>query len=163
MLNIFNLFLFLLALWILFMIAAGNISWLYIMLGVMSAALVSFGSYRLKLIEKDSELLYMSFGFYRHFSKIFFKNSFAAIKLVFILAFRREPIRPVVYVIKFDEKNKFNPALLMTSFSMSAGLLCIGTKDDNILVHAIDSEYFKNFDVLKTILALRNINDDNLV
>jgi multisubunit Na+/H+ antiporter MnhE subunit len=145
------------------MIAGGNISWLYIGFGILSAGLVSIASFRLKLVEKDSELLYMSFGFYRHFFKIFFKNFFSSLKLIFRLAFDREPIHPTVHIVKLEEKNNINPALLMTSLSMSTGLFCIGVKDEKIMVHVIDEKYFKKFDAKKISADLKNINDDNLV
>ena len=53
MLNIFNLFLFLLLLWAMFMLAAGHLTWLYLMFGVIASALVSLVSMRLKLVEKN--------------------------------------------------------------------------------------------------------------
>lgn len=163
MLNIFNLFLFLFALWILFMISAGHISWLYVFFGILASGLVSISSFRLKLIEEKSEVLYLSFGFYRHFSKIFLKNFFSALKLIIDLAISRKSLHPTLHKIKLSEKNKFNPALLMASFNMSTGLFSIGTQDEEILIHAIDEEYFLQFDLQKTCNHLNNVNDDNLV
>jgi multisubunit Na+/H+ antiporter MnhE subunit len=163
MINIFNLFLFLLALWILFMTAAGNISWLYIFFGIGASAFVAAVSFRLKLIEKKSELLYLSFGFYRHFFRVFVGNFVSGIKLIFSLVFSREPLHPIIYSIDFGSSHKFNPALLMASFNMTTGLFCIGMKDQEILVHAIDEDYFKRFNLQKTYALLDNVNDDNLV
>ncbi len=163
MLNIFNLFLFLLALWIMFMVAASKVSWLYIFFGVLASGLVSVSSFRLKLIEEKSELLHLSFGFYRHFSRIFFQSFFSSMNLIINLALTREPSHPLVYTIKFDPENTFNPALLMASFNMTCGLFCIGAKDGEILVHAIDEAHFKKFDLKKTCKSLNNVNDDNLV
>jgi len=163
MVNIFNLFLFLFALWILFMISAGNISWLYIFFGILSAGLVSIASFRLNLIEEKSELLYMSFGFYRHFLKIFLQNFLTAIKLIISLALTNKTLHPLIHVVKFNPKNKFNPALLMASFNMTTGLFSIGAKDGEILVHSIDEVYFKKFDLQKACKSLNNVNDDNLV
>lgn len=163
MLNIFNLFLFLLALWILFMVAGENISALYVFYGVMAAGLVSFASFKLKLVEEKSELLYLSIGFHRHFLKIFLKNFLSAVKLVCSLALAREPSHPLVYVVRIDEKNHFNIALLMASFNMSTGLFCIGVKDNEVLVHSIDEEHFKRFNLQRMCKSLNNVNDDNLV
>lgn len=163
MLNIFNLFLFLFALWILFMIAAGNVSWLYILYGIIAASLVSIASLRLRLIEEKSELLYLSVGFYRHFFKLFVKNFFSAMRLIIDLALANKPLHPLVYSVKFNPKNKFNPALLMASYNMSTGLFCISMKDDEMLIHAIDEEHFKKFDLQKISANLSNVNDDNIV
>ncbi len=163
MLNIFNLFLFLFALWMLFMIVGGNTSWLYVFFGVVASSLVSLASFRLNLIEKKSELLYLSFGFYRHFFKIFTSGFVSSIKLILKLAAARQPMHPLIYTVEIDKKNHFNMALLMASFNMTAGLFCIGAKENEILVHAIDEEHFKKFDLQKICKRLNNINDDNLV
>ncbi len=163
MLNIFNLFLFLLTLWVMFMIASSKVSWLYVFFGILASLLVSVASYRIKLVEEKSELLHLSFGFYRHFFKIFIKGFSDSLKLIVKLSFSREAPNPLIYSIKIDEENQVNPALLMASFNMTTGLFCIGSKEDEILVHAIDEEHFKKFDLQKICKSLKNINDDNLV
>ena len=163
MLNIFNLFLFLFALWILFMISAGNISWLYLGFGIIASGLVSTVSYRLNLIEEKSELLYLSFGFYRHFLRIYLSNFFAAIKLIVRMAFNREPIKPIIYITKFNHHRSLNIAILTASINMTTGLFYIGMRNEDLLIHAIDSDHFKKFDLQKTLRALIDINDDNLV
>lgn len=163
MVNIFNLFLFLFALWIMFMVAGGHISALYVFFGILSAGLISIAAFRLRMIEEKSELLYLSFGFYRHFLKIYLKNFFSGIKLIVNLAFTNKEVDPVVYVAPFAHKNKFNPALLMASYNMTTGLFCIGMKEDELLIHAIDAEHFKKFDLQKACNSLQNVNDDNLV
>lgn len=163
MLNIFNLFLFLFALWIFFMIAGNNISWLYIFFGLIASGFVAIVSFRLKLVEEKSELLYLSLGFYRHFINLFIKSFFSAIALIISLAISRKELNPTIHKIKLTPKDKFNPALLMASFNMSSGLFSIGMKDDEILVHAIDESYFKKFDLNKTRRSLNNANDDNLI
>ncbi len=163
MLNIFNLFLFLFTLWILFMISAGNISWLYLGFGILASGVVSVFSYKLKLIEEKSELLHLSFGFYRHFFSIYFGNFFSALKLIIRAAFAREPLNPVIYVTEFNHDETFNLGLLTASINMTTGLFCIGMRNEDLLIHAVDSDHFKRFDLLKTISVLREVNDDNLV
>lgn len=164
MLNIFNLFLFLLALWIMFMISAGNVSWLYIFFGIGASLFVSAFSYRVRLIEKKSELLYLSLGFYRHFLKIFLKNFFESIKLILKMALSKNAPHPLVLEIEIKQKIDFNHALLMVSINMTAGLFCIGLKEDKkILVHAISEVHFKKIDLKKICKSLNNVNDDNLV
>lgn len=154
---------FLLALWVLFMIGSNKISLVYVIFGVISAAFVAAVSFRLKLIEKRSELLYLSSGFYRHFFKIYAKNILAAIKLIIDLATSKKSLHPTLHKVKIGLNDKFNPALLMASFNFSAGLLSIGIKDYEILVHAIDENYFRRFDLQKICASLNNVNDDNLV
>ncbi|MBU6139965.1 MAG: Na+/H+ antiporter subunit E [Proteobacteria bacterium] len=162
MLNIFNLFLFLLSLWLMFMLAAGNISWLYLFLGFVSAGLVSLISASLNLVKKDSEILYLSTGFYRHFFLIFVKNFFSSILLIISLSFKKK-IHPTLHRIRLKPNVKFNQALLTATFNMSTGLFCVDVKDNEMLIHAINSSYFKKFDLQKTCMNLRDINDDNLI
>lgn len=162
MLNIFNLFLFLLTLWFMFMLAAGHLSWLYLALGIVASILVSFVSARLKLIEKNSELLYLSTGFYRHFFVTFFKNFLSSLALIIGMACGKSP-NPTLHHIRLKPNSHFNPALLMATFNMSTGLFCVDMKDNELVVHTINSSYFKNFDLQKICLNLRDINDDNLI
>ena len=165
MINIFNLFLFLFALWILFMFSSGNVSVLYVFFGILCCSSVAVASSRLKLIEEKSELLYLSFGFYRHFFKIFTGNFFSAIKLVASLAFGSKQVHPVICKISLKAKYEFNPALLLATINMTSGLLCIGLKneDHEFLIHAIDEKYFDKFDLQKVCASLDEVNDDNLV
>jgi multisubunit Na+/H+ antiporter MnhE subunit len=163
MLNIFNLFLFLFASWMIFTILNNQLSWLYVFLGVISSTLVSIISYRLKLIEEKSELLYLSIGFYRHFLSLYFKNFFSQIGLIFSLAFSHKEVKSVIYIISIDYKNQFNPALLATSINMTTGLFCVLVKDNNFFIHMIEESFFQNLDLKKTIKILKNVNDDNLI
>ena len=163
MLNIFNLFLFLLALWILFMISSSNFSLVYIIFGIAASTLVSITSFYLKLIDEKSELLYLSFGFYRHFLKIFIKNFFSSLSLIVDLAIRNHPTHPTIHKIKFDSQNDFNPALLMVTLNMTTGLFSIGAEENKILVHAVNEKYFKQVDLQKIYASLKSVNDDNIV
>ncbi len=166
MLNIFNLFLFLLALWGMFMFSSENVSWLYLSLGLISAALISFYSYRVKLIDEKSELLYLSFGFYRNFLAIYFCNFFSAIKLIFQLAFRREPHKsfsPSIHVVNLNLRKEINPALLATTINMVTGLFCISLRENEMQIHAVEHDYFDHFDFKKLLYDLAEVNDDKLI
>ena len=163
MLKIFNLFLFLFALWILFMFSAGNISWLYVGFGILASAFVSFFSYRFKVIEEKSELLYLSFGFYRHFLKIYFGNFFSGLNLIIKMALGNQDEKPSIFVVEFKNSIHLNLGLLMSSYNMTSGLFCIGHKHEVLYIHAINDNYFKKFDLQKTYKSLNNVNDDNLV
>lgn len=149
------------------MFAVGQISWLYFGLGLLSAALVSLASARMGLINKKSELLHLSLGFYRHFLIIFIKNFFSSIFLILKLALGGGGTHPTLHKVRLHSNARFNPALLMASFNMSSGLFCIDVKGDEtgdeLVIHAIDPSYFKRINLQKICLNLRNINDDNLI
>ncbi len=164
MINIFNLFLFLFALWALLMIISSNVSWLYILCGILASSLISAAAFKFKIADKKSEFLYLSFGFYRYFLRMFLSNFFSSIKLILSMSLGSKPFNPIVYEIKFNKKNYFfNPALLMVSFNMTTGLLCIDLKEETILVYTIDEGFFKKFNLQKNCKILNNINDDDLV
>lgn len=145
------------------MVASGNLSWLYLAFGIISSVLIAFSSYKLKLVEEKSELLYLSFGFYRHFFKIYFGSFFSALTLIFELAFRREPFKPVIHLVKITNKNRINLALFATSINMSSGLFCIGMRDNEAFIHAVEDQYFAKFNLKNLLSILPHINDDNLV
>ncbi len=163
MLNIFNLFLFLLTLWFVFMFVGHDFSIPFLIFGIISSIIISIISYQLKLINNKSELLYLSLGFYRHFVGIYFKNFFKSMNLILDLAVNRKSLHPTIHRVKFLDNYRFNPALLISSFNMTAGLFTIATEDDEILIHAIHEDYFYDFDLLKNVMNLNNVNDDNLV
>jgi len=79
------------------------------------------------------------------------------------MAFAEKSLKPVVQIVNFAHENKFNHALLMSSFNMTAGMFCLGATDEEFFVYCIDKEYFEKFNLEKTINILSNVNDDNLV
>ncbi len=160
MLNIFNLFLFLFAVWLVLMSIWNHISWLYLFCGLAASALVTLASIRLKLIEKDRELLYLNFGFYRHFFNIFFGNFFSAIKIILRLSLKKEPLYPVIQIIK---NNDTNLGLLVASINMTSGIFCIDCNNDNITIHALDQDYFKALNLKKIVNSLNDTKDENLI
>lgn len=145
------------------MTTSGNISIFYGILGIFSSAIISIAAFHLKLIEKKSELLYLSLGFYAHFVKIFIKNFFSSIKFITIFSFTRAPLLPAIYHIKINEDNKVNLAILMTTINMTTGLFAMGLQEDELLIHALDKDYFAKFDFKRVCSSLKNINDDNIV
>ena len=72
-------------------------------------------------------------------------------------------MRPLLYSVPIDHDAKFNPALMVASINMSAGIFCIGFKEIFFYIHAIDEKYFNDFDLFKIRKNLPEINDDNLV
>ncbi|HLD76544.1 MAG TPA: hypothetical protein VI861_00265 [Rickettsiales bacterium] len=162
MVNIFNLFLFLLFFWFILMLSIAQFSPIYIIFGTVFSYSVSFLAYKLKLIEKKSELLYLSFNFYRHFLKIYFTNFFPAIKLILFLAFTKKTIRPLIYQIEIDCK-KFHQGLLIASFDMYCGIFCVRNWGENFSIYALDEKYFDRFNLFKILKVLPNINEDNLI
>lgn len=162
MLNIFNLFLFLFAIWAGFIFISGHISLLYGLCGIIAAALATLVSIRLRIFEKKTQMLYLSFGFYRHFCRIFLANFLASINLIIDLALRKTEVKPVIHYIKID-KDDPDAQLLVPTINMVCGLFSVAFEDDKIMVHTLDEKYFRKFDLKKNQRSLRNVNDDNIV
>lgn len=163
MTNIFNLFLFLFFLWSLFMIGSSKISLFYVIWGIISSALVASASFKLKLIKKDSEFLYLSFGFYCHFIKIILSELINSIKLIVNLAFSDKNPKPQLYNIDLKDSLIANKALIISSINMSAGLLFLHLKKEEISIYAIDKRYFEEFKIKKIITNINKTNDENLI
>lgn len=162
MLNSFNLFLFLLTIWVVFCAASGHFSPLYIFCGIFCSAFVVVISARLQLIEKKSEMLFLSFGFYRHFIKLFLLNFLPAILLLFKLAFKQNSVNAVIGRIKSSNDN-INISALLTTINMHCGLLVIDIEDKEILIHAAANIHLKKFNFRKMHKILQHINDDHIV
>ena len=163
MLNIFNLFLFLFTLWALLMVSSNQISWLYTFLGLLSAGLVSVLSYKTKLINEKSELLYLSVGFYRYFFKIYFKNFFPSLRMLVNMAFSNKSLRPIIRFINLSDEVAFNRPLLLASLNMTTGILSLNANEKGFLLHCIDDKYFRKFNLTKTVKVLSNVNDDDSI
>ena len=162
MLNSFNLFLSLLSFWAIFMFASNHISWLYAICGIFAAIFVMILSLRLEFIKKNSEMLYLSLGFHRHFIGLFLLNFLPAISLLFRLAFREKKIIPTSCTVTKSD-SRLNLAALISTINMTNGLLVTNIKGSKISVHSVEDSCFSKFNFRKTKEALQNINDDNLV
>ncbi len=92
----------------------------------------------------------------------FVKNFFGSIFLIIEMVFGKSP-NPTLHRIRLKPNTRFNQALLMVTFNMTTGLFCVDAKENEMLIHAINSSYFKKFDLQKTCMNLRDINDDNLI
>ncbi len=163
MLNIFNLFLFLLVLWLALMLVSGNLTFSYLLFGIVSSAFIAAISYHVKIIDKKSELLYLSIGFYRYFIKLYFKSFFHAIGLIIDLAIGNKANRPIIYEIEVDNLRYFNLGLVNATINMNAGLFCIANEENKFKIHAMDEKYFNSLDLFLMNKQLPKINDDNLV
>lgn len=162
MLNIFNLFLFLLTLWVGLMALAPSFEIYYLFLGIIASAAISFISYKNNFLKKDGHILCLSTGFYKFFTAIYFKNFLSSIYLLIKVAFDHAQ-SPSLHKIRLKPNNRFSVGLLISSINMSSGIFCIECKENDILVHALNRDYFKNFDLQQTCVKLSQINDDDII
>ena len=145
------------------MLTNNNFSVVFAIYGFISCLLISFISFFVNIINSKTEMLFLSFGFYKHFLNLYFKNFFKSLLLIYQLSINRKSFNPSIHKVQIKDNYNFNESLLMATFNLSVGLLSIGTEDRHILVHAIHEDFFYDFDILKNIISLNNINDDNLI
>jgi len=164
MINIFTLFLLLLALWSSFVYLIFGFDYTYFVLGIVASLVISLICFNLKIINKKSELLYLSWGFYKYFIKLYFTNFFkqitVQIKMLFISSFTDPRSIKVVYR---TQENKNNSFLFEATINFMAGYSIIEIKPDHILVGAINRSYEDQFFAKRIFAKIKNINDDNLV
>lgn len=144
------------------MLISGNVSWFFGIMGVIASSLVAFVSFRLNIVTKDSEFLYFNFGFYSHFLGIYLKNFCTFPFFLINLAFGSS-VRPLVYNFPLENISKSQIAILIASFNMSCGLLFIDSKDQKLLIHAVNKEYFEKINLSKLSCGLSKINDENSI
>ena len=163
MLNIFNQFLFLVTLWLCLMLIGNNLTIVYFFIGIIASLTIAVFSYRIRLIDANSKFLYLSFGFYRHFFILYFKNFFRAIFLIIELAINRRTLNPKLHFLDIKRDHNFSEELLIASINLSAGLLVIQVNEENIVIHSIDEEFFYRVNFNKIYKNLANVNDDEIV
>lgn len=166
MLNIFNLFLFLFLVWGLFMIVLLKFSILSIIFGGICSFAIAYYAFKIKIIKKDTELIFLNYNFYRHFVKIYLKNFMRSLNLLIELVFFHNSIRPLIYKQKI-KIHDYNYQLLEYSINCSAGLSCIdveiNNKDCIFVIHALNESYFELFQIKKIARFLPHINEDKIV
>lgn len=164
MINLFNLFLFLFALWIFLITASGTFSWFYLCFGLSACALVSFVSWKIKIINRNSEFLFLNFSFYKHFIRIIAISFFRSIYLVIKLAFTdANNLKPVVYNIPIQKRIDPDLTLLIISVTLLPGIICVGIKEERIIIHAIDEKYIYKANLVQIYKNLYQVKDERLV
>jgi hypothetical protein len=147
------------------MFAGNNISFIYFFFGVISSLFVAVASYRVGIIQKKSELLYLSIGFYRYFIKLYLDNFFSSINLILSLALEKNENCKISTIEIYDEK--LNLGLLIAAINISSGIISASHRiDDNkkiLLIHSVDDKYLERFDLYKNIKIINNLNEDDIV
>lgn len=164
MINIFNLFLLLLALWSSVVYTLFGFDYVYLVLGVVPALLISVACFNLRIINKKSELLYLSWGFYTYFVKLYCSNFFKQILLQIMMVATPSIIDPkVIKTVLKSSEDKKHAFLFESTIDFMAGYSVLEVHTDYILVGAINSEYAARFSSKAIFKKVNNINDDSLV
>jgi multisubunit Na+/H+ antiporter MnhE subunit len=161
--NIFNLILFLLVFWILLIFLNDCFKPLYLIAGIFFSVFISCFSYYFGLVKKNSELLFLSLGFYRHFLGIYFANFFSSLNLIIDLAIGNKKLKPVVYEIKKNNNKNFDHSLLIATINTTDGLFYLSADNKKMNIYAINESFFHKFDFEENYYSLSRVNDDQLI
>lgn len=164
MINILNLFLLLLAIWGVCVYLIFGLNYTYLSVGLVVSLVISLICFNLKIINKKSELLYLSLGFYKYFAKLYFTNILKQILLQIKILLVPSFSDPKVIVVPLSSKEKQeDSALFEASVNFMAGYQILKSEEKQILVSAINANYEKRFRPKKIFKDIKNINDDSLV
>ncbi|MBL6664953.1 MAG: hypothetical protein ISQ34_03825 [Rickettsiales bacterium] len=139
-------------------------NYIYFVVGFVASLAISLACFNVKIIDKKSELLYLSLGFYKYFIKLYLSNILkqiiVQIKTLLIPSFI-DPQTIKVDLSAIDDQE--NMALFEASLNLMVGYSILKVESDHILVGAINENYKKNFRPKKIFKDIKNINDDSLV
>jgi len=163
MINIFNLFLTLFSFWLLLAYSNGNLSWFYILCGLIASSIVSFVAWRIKIITKYSHFLFLNIGFYRHFLAIIFLSFLASLLTIFRAVIGRNRIDCKIYSIPIKKLNNAELILLISTINLLPGTVFIGLEDQKIIICGLNEQYITKLNLEKICVNLAKINDNKLV
>lgn len=161
--KIFDLFLFLLMVWLFLMLGTKKFDIYFVISGFFSAALVAFASFALGLINQESEFLFLNLSFYRHFINCYFANFWRSLNLIFQLAIGARSTHPLTQNTKIPLQHSGSEALLIASVNMIAGLMVVAANEEYLKIYAIDENCLDYLDLTKTSIRLQKINEEELI
>ena len=163
MINIFNLFLTLFSFWILFAFSNGNLSWFYVFLGLFASITISFISWKIKIITKHSQFLFLHIGFYRHFLGIIFSSFLPSLLTIFRVAIGSKRIDCKIYSLPIKKLNNVELSLLISTINLLPGTIFVGIEDKKIIICGLNDQYIAKLNLAKIYDDLTKINDNRLV
>ena len=163
MINIFNLFLVLSACWAILIFANNMLFLPYILIGIMVCALITFVSWKMGIVSKKSRFLFLNFGFFKHFISVIARSFFRSIILTIKSALFLNNTDPIIYHFPIEKQNDGNLTLLIATLSFIPGVFCVGIKDDELIIHALNEDCLINARLDKIYKGIEEINDNRLV
>ncbi len=164
MINIFNLFLFLSALWAILAFTSNGFSISFIIFGFIVSLFISVISWKFKIINKDFNFLFLNLGFYQHFLTIFFTSLFHCILFLVKITFTKG--RGSGYLFQITPKKILGKAeliLFVATISFIPGISYVGSKKDTITIYTLSKDIYKRIDLSKFYHNVHEINDDSLI
>jgi len=167
MINIFNLFLTLFFFWLSFAYLGENLSWLCVFFGLLSSLIISFIAWKIKIINKYSHLIFLHFGFYKHFVGLIFSAFPQSLLTAYRAAIASQKINPKIHFFLVKSLNNNELVLLISTINMMPHLLFIGVKDKlkgkEVIILSLNDFSVSKLNLRQVISDLDKINDNRLV
>lgn len=165
MINIFNLFLFLYAFWGILAFASDSLTMSFIALGFFFSLIVSLIAWKLKMVRKKVNFLFLNLGFYKHFLSLFFVNFFyCVIFLVKTTFVKKDPENNCFFEMNFEKiLTKSEMAIFIASISFIPGLCYVDCDKTVVTIYALDERFFRKDPLQKIYNNINQVDDDNLV
>lgn len=135
----------------------------YVFFGLVTSLIVSLIAWKIKIINKHTSFLFLNFGFYQHFLKVIFLSFIESVLIAIKLAMGSKDIKPHFHSIPIKKLTNNEIVLLTNTINLMAGLVCVGFKDKNIIICALNEKYFKKLNITKICDNLYKIYDSRLV
>jgi len=146
------------------LIFVGNMLFLsYVLIGILACAVVTFISWKMGSVSEKSRFLFLNFGFFRHFISLIVKSFFRSIILITKTVFSFSHSDPIIYHFPMEKQNDANLTLLVATLTFIPGVLCIGIKNNELIIHALNEDYLMNARLDKIYKGIEEINDNRLV
>ena len=163
MINIFTLFLFLLTLWMVTLFITNSIHSYYIYFGFISSITISIISWKLKLIDQNSNFIYLNIGFYKYFVLLILYSFFKTLIMLIEYQLFYNKLQPSIYYISTKELSENNLNLLISTIFFIPGIMYFGVKNKQMMIHCLDKKYFKRKEINKIYSYLTKIDENRLI
>jgi hypothetical protein len=149
--------------WLILLALNQSFNFLNVSIAIFLSLIISFFSFKNKIINKKNEMLFLNLGFYRYFIRLFSANFFSSMIFLLRLAVQKNTFKARVFNLKLIDKKIDYPDIFKSSLMLKTGLNCLKISQDSILIRAEDAEFYDKKEINRMIKEIDNINDDKLV
>lgn len=139
-----SLFITLSAFWL---FNSGHYSLLILSLGLVSIALVIFISYKMDVVDQESQPVYLTrtiFGYYIWLIKEIILSNITVVKHIWL---GNKSISPTLSKIKTSQTTDMGKVIYANSITLTPGTVAIDVAEDEIIVHAMLNQDIKSLEI----------------
>lgn len=160
---LFTLFFVLLFAWLFCCVLVGALSFLYFLLGMIVAGIVSFTCWRLRITSPRAQFLFLQINFYRYVIKKLIKNTPNIFKLTFQFLNPNYKFKPILDFVFLDKDKDTEIALCVNLLTALPGSLATAIKKRYVIVHSLGEEYFNLGEMYNMSNEISIAHDDALI